>query len=1052
MKLTKLLIFCFSSILFSVYAQAQDVTVNGIVNDESGMPVPGASVVIKGTGKGTSSDFDGKFQLQAPSNGVLTITFIGYATINEPINGRSKIVVQLRPESQTLNEVVVIGYGTQKKSVVTGAISKVKSEDIENLPVSRVEQTLQGRVSGVTIAASSGQPGSASTIRVRGITTLGNNNPLWVVDGVVVDAGGIGYLNQSDIASMEVLKDAASQAIYGARAAAGVIIITTKKGKSGKMNVSYNGYTGFSSASRKLNLLNATEYATLRNEKYANGYVKREPKDTFTLPFPNPKALGAGTDWQSVIFNDNAARIGHELSLSGGNDVSTFYASFGLLDQEGIVTTDISKYNRKNMRLNSTHKISKWVTFGQTLGYSREKIIGLGNTNSLYGGPLASAINLDPITPAIVTDPNMAALPPYSVGIIDGKGILRDANGNPYGVSTIVTREMSNPLAYTQTRLGNYDWADNFVGNAYLELEPIKGLKFRTTLGGKLAYWGFENFTPVAYLNSDNITKINNLSRNTNKGFGWNIENIVSYTKSIGNHNFSVLLGQGAYVDNQNSGSTVTYTNLPIDSYKDASFNFDIPKTQINATATTGNEHRVTSIFSRLTYDYKEKYLATGIIRRDGSSRFGANNKYGTFPSFSLGWVPSKEDFWVENKVVNQLKFRGGYGVTGNDNIGDFKYLSTIGDGRNYTVGTLGSVTIGNSPDAPSNPDLKWEETSQTNIGLDATFFTDFSLSVDWYIKKTTGILQDIQLPGYVGSGNPTGNVADMENKGIDLELGYRKKVGQVNVSLSANVSYLKNEVTYLGRGIDFLGSGEQYQASTYDITRTQVGHAFGAFYGFKTAGIFQNQNEVNAYKNAAGGLIQPDAKPGDFRWTDIDGDGKITADDRTFIGSPIPKYTFGFTVNLDYKNFDLLIFAQGAAGNDIFQGLRRLDIENSNYQTTALGRWTGEGTSNTFPRLTSDDKNKNFNNPSNFYLEKGDYVRLKTIQLGYSLPTKVIGQVGLEKTRVYLTGENLFTFTKYTGYDPEIGATGTESNVMGIDRGFYPQARTIMLGVNLQF
>ncbi|MCD0475973.1 TonB-dependent receptor [Flavobacterium sp. EDS] len=1052
MKLIKLLIFCFSSILFSVYAQAQDVTVNGIVNDENGMPVPGASVVIKGTGKGTSSDFDGKFQLKAPSNGALTITFIGYTTINEPINGRNRIIVQLRSESQALNEVVVIGYGTQKKSVVTGAISKVRSQDIENLPISRVEQTLQGRVSGVTIAASSGQPGASSNIRVRGITTLGNNNPLWVVDGVVVDAGGIGYLNQSDIASIEVLKDAASQAIYGARAAAGVIIVTTKKGKSGKMSVSYNGYTGFSSAARKLDLLNATEYATLRNEKYANGYVKKDPTDTFALPFPNPNALGAGTDWQSVIFNDSAARIGQELSLSGGNDVSTFYASFGLLEQEGIVTTDISKYNRKNIRLNSTHKISKSITFGQTLGFSREKTTGLGNTNSLYGGPLASAINLDPITPAIVTDPNMVALPPYSVGISDGKGIIRDPNGNPYGVSTIVTREMSNPLAYTQTRLGNYDWADNFVGNAYMEVELIKGLKFRTTLGGKLAYWGFENFTPVAYLNSDNITKLNNLSRNTNKGFGWNIENVASYTKSIANHNFSVLVGQGAYVDNRNSGTTITYTNLPIDSYKDASFNFNLPKDQINATATTGNEHRVTSIFSRLTYDFKEKYLLTGIIRRDGSSRFGSNNKYGTFPSFSLGWVPTKETFWVENKVVNQLKFRGGYGVTGNDNIGDFKYLATVGDGRNYAIGTSGSVTIGNSPNAPSNPDLKWEETSQTNIGLEATFFNDFNLTFDWYIKKTTGILQEISLPGYVGSGNPTGNVADMENRGIDLELGYRKKIGQLNVSLNANVSYLKNEVTYLGRGIDFLPSGEQYQAATYDITRTQVGQPYGSFYGFKTAGIFQNQNEVNAYKNVAGGLIQPDAKPGDFRWTDIDGDGKITADDRTFIGSPIPKYTFGFTINLDYKNFDLLIFTQGAAGNKIFQGLRRLDIENSNYQTKALGRWTGEGTSNTFPRLTSDDKNKNFNNPSDFYLEKGDYVRLKTIQLGYSLPTKVIGQIGLEKTRVYLTGENLFTFTKYTGFDPEIGANNADGNVMGIDRGFYPQARTIMLGVNLQF
>jgi TonB-linked SusC/RagA family outer membrane protein len=1040
MKLTKLFIFCVSSILFSFYGHAQDVTIKGKVLDEKGLTIPGATILIKGSTAATTSDFDGVYEIKAPANGTLVISFIGYRTFQELINGRTNITVKLVSQSQDLNEVVVVGYGTQKKSVVTGSISKVKAQDIENLPITRVEQTLQGRVSGVTIAASSGQPGSPATIRVRGVTTFGNNDPLWVVDGVVVDAGGIGYLNQSDVASIEVLKDAASQAIYGARAAAGVIIVTTKKGKSGKMTVNYNGYTGFSSPARKLDLLNATQYATLMNEASVAGGG--------AIKFPNPESYGAGTDWQSTIFNDSAQRIGQELSLSGGNDVSTFYVSFGLLDQEGIVTSDISSYNRKNIRLNSTHKISKWITFGQTLGFSREKNVGLGNTNSEFGGPLSSAINLDPITPAVVTDPAVANAAPYSTE----NGIFRDANGNPYGVSTLVTQEMSNPLAYIQTRLGNYNWSDNFVGNAYLELEPIKGLKWRTTLGGKLSYWGYENFTPVSYLNTTNITQQNSLSRNSNQGFGWNIENIASYTKSISNHNFTVLIGQGSYVDNITHGSTVTYKDLPIDSYKDASFNLPVAEDKKIASAIDGYEHIVTSLFSRLTYDYNEKYLVTGIIRRDGSSRFGSNNKYGTFPSFSLGWVPSKEEFWIENKVVNQLKFRGGYGVTGNDNIGDFKFLSTIGGGRNYTVGNSGSVTVGNSPNAPSNPDLKWEETSQTNVGFDATLFSDFNLSFDWYIKKTTGILQDIILPGYVGStGNPSGNVADMENRGIDLELGYRKKIGQVNLSVNANVSYLENEVTYLGRGVEFLSGGENYQSSTYPITRTQVGQAYGSFYGFKTAGIFQTQGEVNAYTNSTGGLIQPGAKPGDFRWTDINGDGKITSDDRTFIGSPIPKYTFGFTVNLDYKNFDLLVFTQGAAGNDIFQGLRRLDIGNANYQTEALGRWTGEGTSNTYPRLTTDDSNKNFNNPSNFYLEEGDYVRIKTIQLGYSIPSSIIGQIGLQKTRIYLTGENLFTFTKYTGYDPEIGVNGT-GNVMGIDRGFYPQAKTVMLGVNLQF
>ncbi|RYJ37159.1 TonB-dependent receptor [Flavobacterium anhuiense] len=1040
MKLTKLLVFCISSLLFSVIAVAQDVTVNGIINDESGMPVPGATILLKGTTKSTASDFDGKFQIQAPSNGSLTITFIGYATVTEAINGRTKITVQLKPESQSLNEVVVVGYGTQKKSVVTGAISSVKASDLEDLPITRVEQSLQGRVSGVTIAANAGQPGSSSTIRVRGITSFGNNEPLWVVDGVIVDSGGIGYLNQSDIASMEVLKDAASQAIYGARAAAGVILITTKKGKSGKMSVNYNGYTGFSAAARKLDLLNATEYATIMNERYANGYT--DTSKPYDLPYKNVSSYGAGTDWQKTIFNDNAQRTGHELSLSGGNDVSTFYVSFGLLDQEGIVATPISNYNRKNIRLNSTHKIVKGLTFGQTLGYSHEKTVGIGNTNNEYGGPLSSAINLDPITPAIVTDPAVANQSPYTLDYV-----LRDVNGNPYGISQKVVQEMSNPLAYIQTRLGNYGWADNFVGNAYLEVEAIKGLKFRTTLGGKLSYWGSESFTPQYYFNSSTINAKNNLSRNTNKGFGWNIENTVSYAKQIADHNFSVLIGQGAYVDNITSGSTVTYFNVPYTNFDEATFPTDHPQDDITASAYNGYEHKVTSLFARANYDYKEKYLFTGIVRRDGSSRFGQNYKYGTFPSFSLGWVPTKENFWPENKVVTQLKFRGGYGITGSDAIGDFKYLATIGAGRNYTIGNQGSVVVGNSPNAPANPDLKWEETSQANVAFDVTFFNDLSLTTDFYIKKSTGILQDIDLPGHVGStGRPSANVADMDNKGVDLELSYRKKIGKVGLNISGNISYLENEVTNLGKDIQFISGDATFQ-NMGAVTRTQVGQSYNSFYGFKTQGIFQNQAEINAYTNASGGLIQPGARPGDFRWQDLNGDGTITDDDKTFIGSPLPKYTYGFTVNLDYKNFDLLIFTQGAIGNKIFQGLRRLDITDANYQTSALGRWTGEGSTNSYPILSTVDNNKNFSRPSDFYLEDGDYWRIKTVQIGYNLPSDVVSKAGLSKTRLYLTGENLLTFTRYSGYDPEIGG-----GVMGIDKGYYPQARTIMVGVNLQF
>ncbi|HSD06923.1 TonB-dependent receptor [Flavobacterium sp.] len=1035
MKLLKTFIFCISLILFSVYGYAQDASISGKVIDETGMPVPGATIVLKGTSTSVVTDFDGQFQIKAPKDGILTISFIGYKTVQESISGRTQLQLKLHSESQDLNEVVVVGYGTQKKSVTTGAISGVKGKEIEKVPAGRVEQVLQGRVSGVTIAASSGQPGSGSTIRIRGLTTFGDggNNPLWVVDGVVVDAGGIGYLNQSDIESMEVLKDAASAAIYGTRAATGVILVTTKKGKAGKMTVSYNGFAGVSSPEKTLDLLNATQYATIMNEKSvaAGGPIR----------FADPAAFGEGTDWQKQIFNNSAVRYSHELSISGGNDVSSFYASFGVQDQEGIVLSDISNYNKKNFRLNSTHKISKIFTFGQTFGFSRQKSTGIGNTNNEYGGPLASAISLDPLTPVVETDPF----------VINSKytnpTMVRDANGNPYAISEFVGGEMTNPLAYEKTRLGGYNWSDDLVGNAYFEAAISKSFKFRTTFGGKMSYWGNQGFTPEYYLSATSKVLENSYGKSENSSFAWNVENTATYTKSLGDHNFTVLLGQGAYVDNIGGGSSATMKDLPITSYQDASFNFDIPQAKRASSTYDQTQHKLTSLFARVNYDFNEKYLFTGIIRRDGSSRFGDNNKYGVFPSFNLGWVVTKEDFWKENNVLNTLKIRGGYGVVGNDAIPDFRYLSLVEGGYNYAFGTDGQISTGYANLTLDNPDLRWEETSQVNIGFESRLFHDLSLTVDVYNKTTNGILRPVNIPGYVGvAQNPTANIADMENRGIEVELGYRKHFGDVNFSVNGNFAYLENEVTYVASDSDYIVGDASFQ-SMGTVTRTKVGQSYNSFYGFKTAGIFQNEAEIAAYTNASGGLIQPKARPGDFRWVDTDGNGTINDDDKQFLGSNIPKYTFGLTLNLDYKNFDFMAFAQGAAGNKVFQGLHRLDIANVNYQSDAMGRWTGEGTSNDYPRLTDNDTNANFGKMSDFHLENGDYVRLKLIQLGYSLPTNVVSQIGASKIRFYLTGENLFTITKYTGFDPEIGG-----GVFGIDKGVYPQAKSFMFGASAQF
>jgi TonB-linked SusC/RagA family outer membrane protein len=1038
MKIKSALLFlAFNLFLISV-TWSQQINVSGKITTPAGEPAAGATVTVKGTRTATTSDNQGYYSINVPQkSAILIFTLIGMQPVERSVSSSGVIDIVFQTSESLMSEVVVIGYGTQKKSLTTGAISSVRAKDLENVPNGRIEQALQGRISGVTIMQNSGQPGSPSTIRIRGITTFNNNNPLWVVDGVVVDAGGIGYINQSDIESIEVLKDAASSAIYGTRAAGGVILVTTKKGRSGKLTVAYNGFYGTSSPAKVLDVLNATQYGVLRNESsVAAGKV---------IVFQDVTTLGTGTDWQKAIFNNAAKRYLHEISLSGGTERSTFYLSAGIQDQDGIVATEISHYNKTSLRLNSTHKLSNVFTFGQTLGYTHAKSTGLGNTNSEFGGPLSSAINLDPITPLVVIDPTTQP----NAAIYTNATILRDINGNAYGISNYVGQEMTNPIAYIQTRLGQYNWSDDFVGNAYLEATPIKGLKLRSTVGAKKAFYGNIGFTPVFLLSSTVSSSKNNYGKAENRSFNWNVENTITYNRKMGSHDVTLLIGQGSYVENIGGNVGVTLSNLPITSYKDASFNFNIPVADRSNFSSDFVQHKIYSLFSRLSYSYLDKYFFTGIIRRDGSTKFGPNKKYGNFPSFSAGWNINRENFWRTNNVITSFKLRGGYGVVGNDASADFRYLSVVNGGYNYTIGNTGAITTGYAPLTLDNPDLHWEETASTDIGFDAQLFKNFSVTFDWYNKKTIGILRPIVIPGYVGvSSNPTGNVADMKNTGIELELGYRRSFGKLYFSINANGSYTKNTVTYVAKDTNFIGGDASFQ-SMGAVTRTQVGESFNSFFGYKTLGIFQNDMQIKNYKNKAGAPIQPNARPGDFMFADLNGDGVISSDnlDKTFLGSNLPKYTFGFTINMNYNGFDLMAFAQGVAGNKIFQGLRRLDILTSNYSTKALGRWHGEGTSTDFPRLTDSDPNGNFSKMSDFYLENGDYLRLKIVQLGYTLPGRLYNKVGISRIRAYVTAENLLTLTNYTGYDPEVGG-----GVFGIDKGQYPQARTFIGGIQLQF
>ncbi|MFI5186011.1 MAG: SusC/RagA family TonB-linked outer membrane protein [Chitinophagales bacterium] len=1038
MRILLLLTSFFIQLFFSVVL-AQAFEVNGkITNKASGEVLSGATVKVKGTNMATLTDVNGSFSIKVPGIGnVLVITYIGMVDQEIPVTSAAiPIIVQLEPRANSLNEVVVIGYGTQKRANVTGSISSVKAKDLESMPVNRIEQSLQGRTSGLTIAQSSGAPGASATVRIRGITSINNSNPLYIVDGVPIDIGGIDYLNQYDIESIEVLKDAASAAIYGTRAAGGVILITTKKGRSGALHVGYNGYYGVQSPERKLNLLNAEQYATLRNEASLNAGGD--------IIFADPASLGKGTNWQDLLFNNSAQIQDHEVNISGGNDRSTFYSSFGFFNQEGIVSSSISNYKRLTIRLNSSHKLANWVTFGENLGYSYIKSQGGLNTNSEFGGPLSSAINLDPITPSVIT--NISAQPNATEYLNNSLYTIKDPFGNPYGISYYVGQEMTNPLAYIQTQQGNFGWSHNIVGNAYLEIKPIKGLQFRSNIGAKLAFYGNESFTPLFYLSATNKNTVaNSFFRQNSQGLIWNWDNTISYTRSYQKHNLTALAGMGVQ-ENSASGVNNTASGLPITSFGEASMNWNIPAANRIGGGYENQPYRLVSYFGRINYDYNGRYLFTGILRADGSSRFGSNNRFGYFPSASAGWVPTKEVFWPDNKIVNFLKIRGSYGVNGNDqSLSDFQYVSTVGGGFNYTFGE-NNLTTGYAPNAPANPDLKWEQTSQTDLGFDATIYKDFTVTFDYFIKKTTGMLLQVKIPGYVGaSGNPYGNVADLRDKGVELELGYNKKIGDVNVNFRGNVSYVTNSITNIGLN-DYL-TGATFQASAYEIERTAVGHPLNAFYGFKTLGIFQTQAQINSYTGKDGNLIQPNARPGDFIWADLNGDGKISSDDRIYIGDPTPNWTFGFTASASWKNFDVTIFGLGVAGNEIFQGLRRLDILTANWTTKALTRWTGPGTSNSFPRLSTSDPNGNFTNPSSFYLSDGSYFRIKNLQIGYTLPTKLLGKYGVQRIRIYASASNLVTFTKYSGFDPEIGGSS-----FSIDRGVYPQARTFLVGLNLGF
>lgn len=1031
-------LFLLALISITAFRVSAQMTVRGTVTDATnGTPLIGATVLISGSNTGTVTEYDGTFELEVPDpNGKLKFSYTGYDAVEVAIEGRTQLNVMLQPSATLLDEVVVVGYGVQKKSVITGSISKVKAEDLEDMPVARLEQTLQGRTSGVRVTSNSGQPGSGAVVRIRGTTTIGDSNPLYIVDGVPIE-GGIDYLNQNDIESIEVLKDAASAAIYGARAANGVVLVTTKSGKPGTMQVNYAGYYGVQNPWRKLTLLNAREYAILMNE--AAGAAGQP------LVFENPQSLGEGTDWQDAVFNYDAPIQNHELSLTAGSDRSQYYVSFGYFDQEGIVgNKEDSRYRRFTARLNSSHQISHRITFGNTLSYTRTLASGVAE-NTEFGSPLGRAINLDPITPLYEDDPAVLAQPRYAN---NWDLLVRDKNGRIYGISEIVTSEILNPVAALEVAWG-HGWSDKIVATTYAEVEFIQGLKFRSSIGTDLAFWGNEGFTPVHHLNASNRADQNSYTRGSARGFLWNWENTLHYNRQIDDHQFNLLVGTTA---KRNTGMWQggTIVNLPINDPEKASLSF---ATDPASQTFYGYEYENTlaSYFGRLNYNFRSKYLLTALLRIDGSSRFGTNNKYGFFPSVSAGWVLTEENFLRKNNFLNFLKIRASYGVNGNDRIGDFRYVSTVGGGRSYTFGLDDQLVNGVSPNAIANPDLRWEETHETNLGFDAKIFKRLSVTFDFFVKKTDGMLLAVEVPAYVGNVGPIGNIASLENKGLELELGYEKNIAGVQLALSGNISYVENKILELGEDKTFLPGLQRFGPQGIELTRTIEGYAYESFFGYKTAGLFQNESEVASWVNADGELLQPNARPGDIRFVDVNGDGVINEDDRTIIGDPTPNWTYGVNINAARKGFDLVLFGQGVWGNDMYNATRRFDLPKANFTADALGRWTGEGTSHYFPRLNLADGdpgtgNQNLTRSSDFWIQNGAYFRIKTLQIGYTLPKDITQNIGIEKARIYVSGNNLLTLTQYKGLDPEIGAGN------GVDKGIYPQPRFYLVGFNVTF
>ncbi|MFV8361217.1 SusC/RagA family TonB-linked outer membrane protein [Flavobacterium sp. LS1P3] len=1009
-------------LFLSSFGFAQGYDIGGVVKETgSGLPIPGVNVQVKNSRIGTATDMDGRFSLKGVSSGAtLVFTYLGYKNLEyKVISSNSALSISLQEDSKVLDEVVVIGYGSQKKREVTGAVSVVDSKTLEALKPVKIEQALQGTVSGVNVTTTSGAPGAALDIRIRGIATNGENRPTTIIDGYV---GELGLLNPNDVESITVLKDAQA-AIYGTIGANGVILITTKSGKkNSKSKISYNTYTGFQETSRTLPMLKATEYALLLNESYANGGN--------SIPFPNVSGLGKGTNWQNEVFSTSVPIINHDISFSGGSDKITYAVSGSHLDQEGIIGESKSGF------LRNTARVSVGADVTDKLKLKTNVIYTYFNRKSLNESGLGSVLFNALNTPSTLT--------PY------------DANGDFTKVptNTGLGIEIINPLAQIANTYNDYNFK-KVNGNFGLDYKVFKNFTISSSIGFNTSNSESKSFAKqiLYWINpSDKVFDVlrSSVSQSAINDNDYSFDLFGTYTKKIGeNHNVVATVGNTIFKQYGN-GLFATGFDVPYNSWEFA----DIALTKgISETVPNGSynyDERRLSYFARAQYDYKGKYLFSAMIRRDASTKFGPGNKVGYFPSFTAGWVISDEGFFGEDKLINFMKLRGSYGTLGNDQIPNNGYVSQLSGEATYVFDDVlvNGLATGQIP----NPNLKWEEARKFDVGLDLKLIQNkVSIVADYFIDTRADLLipfipvSGINGTAAPGAGSPTINAGTVRNSGLEFAIDYKNKFSEnFSMSVGYNVTFLKNEVLAVNNGIGYIEGGS-FGVGQQAPSRMEVGQPIGYFYGYKTDGIFQNQSEVDAHPSQLS--LGADASPGDLRFVDVNGDGILNANDRTNIGDPIPDATMGFNLQMNYKNFDFAVYTFASVGNDMVRNYERnlTDVNRLNY---VLDRWTGEGSTNTTPRVTtSATGNSTF---SSYFVEDASYLRIQNMQLGYSINSKFSEKAGITKLRLYAGVNNLYTFTKYKGFDP--GASNGAPIGGGIDYGFYPIPRTYLLGLNINF